>query len=286
MILITGATGNIGRELLQQAVERRLRVRAFVTSPEKMAPFGARAEAATGNFSDPASFARALKGVRRLFLMSVDGNLSGFQALVEAAAKARVEHVVFLSSLATGHQTAIGELHAAKEQIINDAGLSATILRPGGFMSNVLQWAPTVHSQAVVYNPMGKGRFAAIAPEDVASVALHSLVDANVEILELTGGELMSVPEQVAVLAEAMGQELRCVDIPSQAAAERMIEAGMPPLISRGVAESFEAVRRGDFEHVQTDTVERITGRKPMRFAEWVVRHLDQFKRAEAAVPV
>jgi len=130
----------------------------------------------------------------------------------------------------------------------------------------------------VVYNPMGTGRSAPIAPEDIAAVAVKVLREPvrSGEVLELTGGELSTVPEQVHTLSEVLGREVRCVDVPTEVAVQNFIRSGLPPAMAAAVGQTIEAVRNGRTVQ-KTDTVDRIVGRPPMTFAAWLTKHAARF---------
>jgi uncharacterized protein YbjT (DUF2867 family) len=186
---------------------------------------------------------------------------------------------VFLSSLfASLPGIKIGRVHEEKENTIRQSGIRGHFLRAGGFMSNARQWASSIKGQGAVFNPMGTGKIAPIAPEDIAAVAARLLVSPNgaEESPELTGEELLSVPEQVEILARALGKPIRCVDVPAEAAIEGMKHNGLPPQLAEAVGESMAVVRDGRAEQL-THTVESITGRKPMSFAQWAGKHAREF---------
>jgi (4-alkanoyl-5-oxo-2,5-dihydrofuran-3-yl)methyl phosphate reductase len=279
MYLITGATGNVGSELVDQLLASGEHVRVFVRDPRKVAHWGDRIEVASGDFEDAKSFGRAVAGAEGAFLMNGAAGVGTFPQLIEAAQKEKLPRVVFLSSLfASMPGMKIGRVHEEKENTIRQAGIRGHFLRAGGFMTNARQWAPSIKTQGVVYNPMGAGRLAPIAPEDIAAVAARLLVSPNgaEESPELTGEELLSVPEQVEILARALGKPIRCVDVPAEAAIEGMKHNGLPPQLAEAVGESFATVRDGRAE-VVTHTVERITGRAPMSFARWAGKHATEF---------
>jgi uncharacterized protein YbjT (DUF2867 family) len=279
MFLVTGATGNVGRELVDQLVADGQRVRVFVRDPRKVAHWGDRIEVATGDFGDANSFGRAAASTDGAFLMNRAAEVGTFPQLIEAARKNKLPRIVFLSSLlASMPETLIGKVHAEKENSIRQSGIRGYFLRAGGFMSNTLQWTPSIKSQGVVYNPMGSGKSAPIAPEDIATVAAKLLVsrDGAEESPVLTGDELLTVPEQVEILAKAIGKPIKSVDVPAEAAIEGMIKNGLPPQLAAAVGESITAVRDGQAEHLTYD-VERITGRKPITFAQWARKHASRF---------
>ncbi len=279
MYLVTGATGNVGRELVNQLLASGERVRVFVRDPRKVAHWGDRVEVATGDFEDSKSFGRAVAGTEGAFLMNGAAEVGTFPRLIEAAHKEKVPRIVFLSSLfASLRGTNIGRVHEEKENTIRQVGIPGHFLRAGGFMSNTRQWAPSIKAQGVVYNPMGTGKSAPIAPEDIAAVAARLLVSPNgaEECPELTGEEMLSVPEQVEILARAIGKPIRSMDVPAEAAIEGMKRNGLPAQLAEAVGESIAAVRDGRAERL-THTVERITGRKPMTFAQWAEKHAMEF---------
>lgn len=280
MYLVTGATGNVGREVVNQLLENGKRVRVFVREPGKVAQWRDRIEVAKGDFDDAGSFGRAAAGTAGVFLMSPAAEVGAFPRLIAEAAKQRVPRIVFLSSLfASVAGMQIGKVHKEKEDAIRASGIPGHFLRAGGFMSNSLQWATTIKQQGVVYNPTGAGKIAAIAPEDVAAAAAKLLVAPNgtEQTAELTGEELLSVPEQVVMLAGAIGRPLQCVDVPAGAAIEGMKRNGLPPQLTEALRESIAAVRDGRAQHM-TRTAEHILGRKPMSFAEWAEKHAALFQ--------
>src|SRR5262249_53298798 len=158
---------------------------------------------------------------------------------------------------------------------IRESGLPAKFLRPGGFMSNAYQWIRSIQTEGVVYSALGDTRFPPIAPEDIAGVAVRALLDPMLagEVYEMTGGELVSVPEQVNILATVLGRPIRCVDIPIETAIQNLIRAGIPAQVAAAVGESYEAVRNGRVVAVK-DTVEKLTGHKPMMFEAWARAHV------------
>lgn len=186
---------------------------------------------------------------------------------------------MFLSSLfASIEDSKIGAMHKKKEDAIQDAGLSGVFLRPGGFMTNSYQWNESIRAQNVVYNPLGNGKVAPIATEDIAAVAALALTSAQFpeQVVELTGETLLSVPEQVATLAEVLGREIGCTDVPVDAAVEGALRNGVPLELASAVKESFTAIRDGKAAIV-TDTVARVVGHPPMSYHAWAQKHAARF---------
>jgi uncharacterized protein YbjT (DUF2867 family) len=178
MILITGATGNVGREIVKQLHDNGERIRVLCRNPEK-ALFPANVEAVAGDLSNPESLKTALNGVRKVFMMRVPGS----DTFPQIAKQAGVEQIVFLSSAAIEAETenAIGRSHLKTEEQIRQSGIKWTFLRPGAFMTNALQWAGSIRSEGVVRAPLGHVRSAPIDPRDIAAVAVRALVSSGHE---------------------------------------------------------------------------------------------------------
>jgi uncharacterized protein YbjT (DUF2867 family) len=275
MILITGATGNVGKELVKQLLEAGEKVRVFVRSPEKVAHWKGQVEIVTGEFGDQESFARAAQGADSAFLMNgPDGE--AFSRMLQTLQLAGCRKIVFLSTiLASDPESIVGQMHKAKEDAIRASGIQGFFLRPTGFMSNVFQWLESANDESVLYNGMGSGRFAPIAPDDIASVACQVLTDSglNADVFEMTGGELVTVADEAKVLTEVTAKTVRLVDVPVEKALEKLVGRGVPPFVAASVGRSLTAVREGRGERM-TGTVKRLLARDPMSFAEWAQLHI------------
>lgn len=278
MYLVTGASGNVGSEVARQLLEAGQPVRVFARDPAKLGELASRVEVATGDFDRPDTLGKAALGTKAVFL-NLGPHRPNLDELLAALKANGAPRVVFLSSkLASEKGFILGDMHKASEDAIRAAGLHATVLRPGGFMSNTLRWTASIEAGGEVHNAMGTGKSAPIAPEDIAAVAVRALLSPELagETLELTGGELLSVPEQVAILAEVLGRPLRSVDVPVDAAVQGLIGSGVPAFIARGVAQSLESIRDGRGSGV-TKTVERITGVPPRSFRDWAQANAARF---------
>ena len=286
MILVTGATGNVGSEVVARLLASETKVRVLTRDAAKAARFGDQVEVARGDLGDAESVARAVIGVDAIFLMSGSPSPGAFGPIV-AAAKAQGDlRIVLLStcwaapSMLVPDPITVGAWHAEMEDTARASGLRTTILRPSAFMTNALGWAGSIRAEGLVHNPFGDGRTAPIAPEDIAAVAAQALTDPARagETLELTGPQLLTAREQVDVLARVLGVPIRCVDVPVEAAVHGMVSAGMPMQIAEAVGQSFEAVRAGRAT-TMTETFERTTGQLPMTFEAWARKHAARFDR-------
>jgi len=173
----------------------------------------------------------------------------------------------------------IDRWHHAKEQVLLDAGLPWTMLRPGQFMSNTLQWAGMIKGQGTVYAPGGEGKVAPIDPRDIAAVAAVALTQPGhtEQAYQLTGPELLTVGEQVQIIAGLLGKALQYVDIPLAVAAERMRQGGMPPALVDALMEFQALIGEGKGAY-RTNRVEQITGRPAHTFAEWCRAYIGAFQ--------
>ncbi len=279
MYLVTGATGNVGSQVVNKLLEGGKKVRVFSRDPAKVAHWGDRVQVVIGDFGKSETFAQAFVDVEGAFLMNGGLAPESFKQLVATAKAHGNPRIAFLSTILAGDpEFLIGKLHKDKEDLIRESGLPGKFIRPGGFMTNTFQWVGTIKAEGIVYNPMGTGKSALISPDDIASVTVKALTTPSVDNEEfpLTGGELLSVPEQVRILADVLGKPIQCIDIPSETAIQGLIRAGVPPHVATAVAQSYDAVRDGRAV-VVTDTVEKVTGSPPKTFAAWVKENASRF---------
>lgn len=287
MLLVTAATGNIGRELVGRLDAAGVPLRIMVRDPARAAALPPRAERVTADYTEPDSLARAMAGVDRMFLLTPGISTETTAHAVAAARTAGVRHIVLLSStnVLGDPMPKMGAWHHAREEIVRGSGIPATILRPGGFMTNALDWLPTIREGNYVLDPVGPGRMAPIDPADIAAVAAHALTTEGHEgqAYEITGAELFTVAEQAALLSAAIGRTLtaRPITTPEEAVAARFPD-GAPPALAEAVVEGFRLMRE-DTEGFRTGTVERLLGRRPATFADWCARHAEVFRAAADA---
>ena len=282
MILITGATGNIGSELVKQLSEKGVPLRVVTRDASKVKHLDPSIERVIGDFGDEKVAERAVQGVDRIFMFPVitDEDHRSNTNLLEKAKKAGVKQIVMLSSLGAESTmlSKIGEIHRTKEVLVEESGIPWTFVRPGAFMTNSFQWQPTIKSEGKVFSPTGEGRMAPISPKDIATVLAVALTSSGHEgkTYTLTGPELLNAREQVDILSKAIGRPIACVDVPSSAAAERMSRSGYPPFIVEGLSLMWERVKQGQAA-VQTGDLEKLTGSKGEKFERWCSEHRNAF---------
>jgi uncharacterized protein YbjT (DUF2867 family) len=279
MYLVIGATGNVGSEVVKQLLAAGRKVRVFTRDATKVAAWDGQVEVAIGDLTSPATFAQAVSGVEGIFLMNgaLDGEI--FRQLIAAVKAQGNPRIVFLSTLFAGFpESRIGQLHKDKEDVIRSSGLPGRFVRAGAFMTNAYQWLGTIKGEGAVYNAMGAGKFAPVAADDITAVAVHALTDPSLtpELFEVTGSELLTIPEQVGILADAVNRPIRCVDVSTETAIQGLVDIGTPAPVAAAVGQSYEAIRDGKMALVK-DTVMQITGRQPRSFQSWTREHASRF---------
>jgi uncharacterized protein YbjT (DUF2867 family) len=282
MILITGGTGNVGRELVRELDARGATFRILVRDPARAAGLPDRIARVVGDLDKPDTLPTAFDRVDTLFLLTPGISTEQTTHAVAAAKQAGVRRVVHLSSINVlgDPMPAMGRWHHAREEIVRASGISATILRPGGFMTNTLEWVASIRDEGFVLDPVGPGRYAPIDPADIAAVAARILTENSHENTEyvLTGAEALTITEQVRTLAAALGRtiEVRPIRTPEEAVRSRFPN-GAPPALATAIAEGF-ALMRVDTVGLRTDTVERLLGRRPRTFAAWCAANTAAFR--------
>lgn len=278
MILVTGASGNVGKELVPQLLERGSSVRVLTRDARRVARWRGSVECAVGDLGDPASLHGVFDGVEAMFLVTMHNGTRHDEIALSRARSSGVRHVVKLSTLeADDTSLRVGRWHAAKEQVVRASGLTWTILRPGMFMSTALQWADSVRTHATAYFPGGRGRVAPIDPRDVAAAAAVALTDRAHEgrTYGLTGAQLLRIADMVDILARVLGRPLSYVDVPVLAAKLFLCrQFGLQTGLA--LAELASALKKGKGARV-ADTLEELTGRPPRSFEAWCRDHADAF---------
>jgi uncharacterized protein YbjT (DUF2867 family) len=281
MILITGATGNIGTELAKNLVSKGTPIRVITRDEKKIAHLGPEVERVIGDRHEPSVVQEALRDIEKVFVLPAlfDNDHEADRLLTNEAQNAAVRQIVLISS-GSVHlpENGIGVLHRQKELIVEKSGIPWTFLRPGGFMSNAFQWIDTIKSQGKVFNPTGDGKFAPISPFDIAAVAALTLTSSGHEgkAYDLTGSELLSTHGQVRILSKAIGSPIECLDIPTEAAAERMKASGLPEILIQGLRDFWIRTRNGEASFYANE-VERLTGRPAQTFETWCYEHRSAF---------
>jgi uncharacterized protein YbjT (DUF2867 family) len=283
MILITGATGNIGSQLVGFLANKGASLRVVSRDENKVADLDPGIERSIGDREDPLVVQQALQGIDQVFMLPVvlDLDHKADRLLINEAKRAGVSHIVMISSgiVSSNPKNPIGALHREVELLIEESGVPWTVLRPGGFMSNTIRfWGDTIKSQGKVFNPTGDGKFAPISPSDIAAVAAVALTTNGHQgkIFDLTGPELLSNPDQVRILSKVIGKPIECVDIPVEAAANGLKSNGFPAPLVEGMFDVWSRTRSGEGAYLNNE-VEQLTGRPAQTFETWCYEHRSAF---------
>nr|AYM52946.1 nucleotide-diphosphate-sugar epimerase/NmrA family protein [Jahnella sp. MSr9139] len=282
MILVTGATGNVGGAVLEQLVEAGYRVRVLARDPAKLGDLGGKVEVVKGDLSRPETLEAAFAGVDRAFIVCTGSDLATLAGnAAEAARKAGVKHLVLLSSasVGSGYDIQIGRWHRDAEARVKASGLAWTMVQPGAFASNTLQWVGSIKAQGAVFQATGDGKTAPIDPRDIAAVAVKALTTPGHEgkAYVLTGPELLSTSEQVAKISAAIGRPLRFVEVTEAQAREGLEKAGLPEVFISALLEASAMIKAGHGKDV-SPTVEQLLGRKARTYDDWLQSNAKAFR--------
>lgn len=280
MILVTGVTGHIGKELVPQLQAMGKRIRVLVRDERKVAHLHPSIERAVGDLNDLELLRCAMRDVERVFLVTFETQQD--VNVIEAAKHCGVQHIVKLSTLEAGeHKIQVGKWHYEREELIRASGLDWTFLRPGMFMSNSIEWwAESIKAQDSVFFPGGKkGKAAPIDPRDVAHVAALALTQPGHirKSYELTGTELFTIGEMVKVISNVLGRPIKYMDIPPFAAKLFMLKTGMDKTLVNALMEMLNSLRRNEGAIV-TPTFQQLTGYPPRAFEAWCQEHKAAFQ--------
>ncbi|MFC9645979.1 NAD(P)H-binding protein [Streptomyces mirabilis] len=275
MILVTGASGHVGGELVELLADRGRQVRALVRDP---ADSGVRpgVEVVGGDLNRPESLFEALRGVDGVFLLGGFSDMSGVLARAKAAG---VGHVVLLSSRSVvgGHlDNAVVGMHMGSEAAVRESGIDWTVLRPSGFMSNTFEWVGQLSAGDVVRAPFADAPIATIDPYDIASVAAEVLGRAEHfgQNHPLSGPAALLPADRVEILAKVLGRPLRFEGQPDGEARDEMSRT----IPAKYVEAFFRFFVDGEFDDTPVlPTVEELTGRPPRTFEEWAAAHAKAF---------
>jgi uncharacterized protein YbjT (DUF2867 family) len=278
MILVTGATGTVGSELLAQLRATNAAVRGLVRDPRK-APKDDKIEIAVGDLDKPETLRSAMEGVRAVYAIAFYTHQ--IKNLVDAAQDAGVKLIVRQSTIEAGATPPFGpgKWHREQEEVIERSGLAWVHVRPTLMMTNTIQWwAWTIQHQRTVYFPGGEGRVSPVDPVDVAAVARIVLNDAHHgRAYEVTGPESLTIADMVATLSRVLGgPAIQYVNIPESVAAEQMRKAGASEELAAAMVETLQALRSSRYGYV-AETVERLTGRPGRTFEDWCRAHMAAF---------
>jgi uncharacterized protein YbjT (DUF2867 family) len=283
-ILISGATGQVGSELVRALSRRGAAFRAMVrpSELERARRMLGDVELAPANFDDPESIARALAGAEQAFLLTPSSERAEEQQrrFVDLARRQGVRKIVKLSQYAAdaGSPVRFLRYHAAVERAIRDSAIAFTFLRPNLFMQGLLGFRETIAASGAFFAAAGDAPVSAIDVRDIAEVAAAALLETRHDgvTYDLTGPEALTHAQMAAELASALGRPVAFVDVPPEAMREALSRAGLPDWQADGLIEDYAHYRRGEAAAV-SPAVEAVTGVPPRSFATFARDHAAAF---------
>ena len=287
MILITGASGNVGREVVKQALAVGLEIRATFQSPAVAAQAPAGLEGVIMDYAKPETIRAALHGVEKIFLVGPPvRELSALEAnFVKEVRAAGGKHIVKLSALG-GRESTFPSGHRDSEENIEASGLPYTFLRPNGFMQNLVNYnAGTIRSQNAFYGCQGNGAVSIVDIRDIAAVAVIVLAATGHEgkSYALTGGEALTNQQIAEKISPVAGRKINYVDLAPAEFKNGVLSTGAPEWSADALVDLQRLYREGKASLV-SDDVELLTRRKPITFDQFARDYAFAFRdEAQAA---
>lgn len=270
-ILVTGATGTVGRHIVDQLVKKGERVRAVLRKPEK-AHLPESVEVISGNLMSPETLIPAFKDVTSLYLITssdqADATLETNPQVVDLAEKAGIKRIALLTVYGDG----------AIEQAIKNSNLEWTFVQPVGFMANAIDdWQESIRKDGVARKLGGQNRGAIIHEADIAAVVVEALLNNghHGNLYTLTGPESISAIEQVGIISKGIGKKIKFEELSEGEMRRDLQEQGHDE-------ESIEFMVQmsknpPEMGYTVLPTVEEVTGSPAKTFADWVSEHKNVF---------
>ncbi|MFC8104208.1 NAD(P)H-binding protein [Streptomyces sp. NPDC057363] len=281
MFVVTGATGNVGRSLVQALAAAGAQVTATSRGisdadvPESVQYMQA-------DLIDPESLRPVFDGTDALFLQSggPSAHLLSPPDILDVAKAGGVGRVVLLSSQGVAtrpHSASHGDLGRSIEDAVQQSGMDWTILRPGGFNSNAYAWAESVRVRRTAAAPFADIGLPTIDPDDIAEVAATALRDDGHagQIYELTGPALSTPRQRAEAIADVLGEPVRFIEQTCDEAHAQMLRFMPEPVVETTLTILGEPTLA---EQCISPDVERLLGRAPRTFADWAQRHIAAFR--------
>ena len=295
-ILVTGATGTVGSEVVKQLVSSPSSsgyniIRAAVHSQNKADRFRQYrgVEIVNMDYNKPETIADALNHVNKLFLLTLPSpNMADISSSLVKEAKKRndLKHIVKLSVLEADAEpgTTIGRLHRQEEKIIEESGIPYTFLRSGAFMQNFVNFfGQTIKNQNAFYLPAGDGKVSFVDVRDIAAVATEILLTKSSgsqqqknKAYDITGHDALSYSQAAEILSGGIGKKISYIDIGEEDARRGMKKMGMEDWLIDAIMEFYYIIRTGHASRT-TNAIEQITGRKPVSFEQFVRDYASSF---------
>jgi uncharacterized protein YbjT (DUF2867 family) len=288
-ILVTGATGNIGsevvKELLSDAPDVSIKAAVHSSQNVKKVKSDARVKVIQIDYNEPETVREALNGVDKVFLLTPDvPNAADLASdVVIEAKKAGIKQIVKQSVMGAALEADVGtmRLHRQVEKFIEQSGIPFTFLRPNEFMQNFINFhSPSIKGNNAFYVPLEDAKVSLVDVRDIAAVAVKSLIDEDKhknETYLITGPEALSYHQVAEILSNTTGRKINYVNISDGEARSAMKEIGMSDWLINTVSELSEYFRKGKASEVSS-AVEEVTGNKPISFSQFAKDYAEAFR--------
>jgi uncharacterized protein YbjT (DUF2867 family) len=289
-ILITGASGNVGSEVVRHLSSSRkdINIKAAghsVESVRKVIRSDDRIEPTELDYDKPDTLRQALKGVQKLFLLTPfqsDMVELSSNMLKEVKNAGNINHIVKLSVMGADAEPGItgGRLHRQAEKMIEDSGISFTFLRPNFFMQNFVNFlSQMIREQGSFYLPAGDGKVSFVDIRDIAAVAVQALTNNyhSKKAYTITGQEAISYEDAAKIRSEQVSKNISYVNVSEEQTREGMKSMGMNEWFINSMMELYDITRMGYASQVSS-AIEEITGRKPISFSQFARDYAESFR--------
>ena len=289
MILITGASGTVGRAVFEEVRKAGAAFRGMYRNEADAKNAPAATSTVIADFADKESLRRGLNGVDTVFvvcspipeLVELEGNV------IDVCAEKGVRHVVLNSALgAEDYPKSFPSWHRKVEDKLRASGLRYTILRPNSFMQNIVAfYAPSIRAQGAFYAAMGNAKLSLIDVRDVGVAAAETLTAPEThagKTYELNGPEAFSYTEVAQHISRVTGQEVQFVDIPEEAQGKAMLDLGMPEWQGKALLDLQRYYSKLGKGGEVTDTLPKLLGRAPITLDQFLRENKGAFRRQAA----
>jgi uncharacterized protein YbjT (DUF2867 family) len=286
-ILVTGATGTLGSEIVKQLSAKGETIKAAARSANDNSFENLNGvQVVQLDYNKPATLAAAFEGVDKLFLLTpFQSNMVDLTSnLVSEAKNAKVIYIVKQSAMGADAEPGItpSRLHRQAERIIEESGIPFTFLRPNFFMQNFVNfYSHSIKTQGAFYAPAGDAKVSFVDIRDIAAVAVQSLITNDGKhkgkTYDITGGEALSYGQAAEILSKEVGKKVNYINVSDEDARKGMKDIGMDEWTINSLIELFEITRAG-YASTISPTVEQITGKKPISFSQFADDYEGAFK--------
>jgi uncharacterized protein YbjT (DUF2867 family) len=270
-ILVTGATGNIGGEIVRLLKEKNA---DFIAATNSRSIDGV--DSVALNFADTQSLEAAMQGISTLFMVLANhpDMITWGKNVIDTAKKCGVKHIVRSSgSLADGNSSiGVRKVLAETNQYLKESGIDYTITAPDFFMQNFINFHGDDYKNGALYLPAGDGKVAWVDVRDIAAVNVDVLLNPEKycnQTLTITGTTALSYAEAVAVLNDVLGKDVKYVAVSDEDAIKAMTEMEFPEFLIDLMIDLNQCIREGFAEKITT-TVKDVTGNDAISFQQFV----------------